>query len=112
MKTLAALFFLFGWLTTPAQAGEGHVERLLGLTTDFEAGQIIFTVASSGCTERGDFRIEFRNNTLTLYRLRTDTCKAMPQRIPLAYALTELGLSPHQGFAIGNHFIVNENLAQ
>lgn len=110
MKTIAAFFILFGWLAAPLQAGEGRPELLLGLATDFETGHIIFEVASRGCTERDDFRVEFRNSTLTLYRLRPDACKAMPQRLQLTYSLAELGVSPHHGFSLGNRFIVNENL--
>ena len=112
MKTIAAFIILFGWLAGPAQAGDERPELLLGLTTDFEAGHIVFEVASSGCTEREDFRGECLDSTLTLYRLRIDTCKAMPQRIQLAYSLADLGLSPNHDFALGNRFIVNENLTR
>lgn len=94
----------------PVWAGEGQPELLLGVTTDFDAGQIVFQVASGGCTTKEDFRFEFKNDTLTIFRMRGDYCKAMPHKVPITFALEELGISPHRPFALGNRIIVNQNL--
>jgi hypothetical protein len=96
---------------TALAAGE-RPESLLGVVTDFDAGKIIFEVASNGCTAKKDFRCDLKDGTLTLVRVRRDSCKAMPQREKIVFTLEELGLSPNKPFALGNKLIVNENLAQ
>jgi hypothetical protein len=99
-------------LASPAWAGDERPEVLLGLSTDFDAGKVVFSVASSGCTAKADFRAQLNENTLTLFRTRRDSCKAMPSKVPIAFTLKELGLSPNQPFALGNRIIVNENLTE
>jgi hypothetical protein len=96
---------------TALAAGE-RSESLLGVVTNFDAGKIIFEVASNGCTAKKDFRCDLKDGTLTLVRVRRDSCKAMPQREKIVFTLEELGLSPNKPFALGNKLIVNENLAQ
>jgi len=96
-------------LAAPAVAKE-LPEVLLGIDTSFDKGQIIFEVVSSGCTSKEDFRIERNDRTLTLYRLRSDDCKAMPGKSQIEFSLHELGLSPNEPFTLGNPFIVNEYL--
>lgn len=86
-------------------------EVLLGISTDFNKGEITIEVTSSGCTMKGDFRFDFKENVLTIIRTRRDDCKAMPKKINLTYSLKEVGISPHQPFSISNKFIVNENIA-
>lgn len=93
-------------------AAEERAEPLLGVSTDFDAGTITFEVASNGCTTRKDFRGDLRGETLTLVRLRRDSCKAMAQREKIVFKLAELGLSANKPFTLGNPLIVNENLAQ
>ena len=95
-----------------ALAAEERPETLLGVATDFDAARVTFEVASNGCTTRKDFRCDRKDGTLTLVRLRRDTCKAMPSREKIAFTLQELGLSPHEPFTLGNKLIVNENVAQ
>lgn len=107
-----ALFLGALLLAGSALAADERPERLLGVSTDFDAGRITFEVASNGCTARKDFRCDLKDGTLTLLRLRRDACKAMAQREKIVFTLAELGLSPNAPFALGNKLIVNENLAQ
>lgn len=107
-----ALFLWALLLAGTALAADERPESLLGVVTDFDAGRITFEVASNGCTARKDFRCDLKDGTLTLVRLRRDSCKAMPQREKIVFKLEELGLSPNKPFALGNKLIVNENLAQ
>lgn len=86
-------------------------ESLLGLHTDFTAQTLTIEVASSGCTDRSHFRLNFSDDILTAYRTRRDACKAMPQKISLTYTLDELGIDPHRPFRVDNPFVVNEFLA-
>jgi hypothetical protein len=106
--------FVLGALLVAGTAGaaEQPPEVLLGVGTDFDAGQVTFVVASTGCTTRADFRCDQKDGKLTLIRERRDACKAMPQRLTITFTLKELGLSPHQPFTLGNRLIVNENLAK
>jgi len=106
------ILFLWVLLAAPALAGDERAEVLLGVTTDFDAGQVVFTVASTGCTAKGDFRAQLKEGTLTLFRTRRDSCKAMPSKLPVAFTLKELGLSPSQPFSVGNRLIANENLTE
>lgn len=87
-----------------------QLENLLGLETDFDAKQIVLVVASSGCTGKGNFRVEVKDEVLSVYRLQRDACKRMPFRERIAFTLDELGVSPHKPFALGNRIVVNENL--
>ena len=84
---------------------------LLGLATDFDGKTITIETASNGCTNKGSFRLDFKNNVLTVYRIQRDTCKAMPSKVKFTYSLEEVGINPHKPFPVGNLFIVNENLA-
>jgi len=107
-----ALFLGALLLAGAARAADERPEALLGVVTDFDAARIVFEVASNGCTARKDFRCDLKDGTLTLVRLRRDSCKAMPQREKIVFTLEEIGLSPSKPFALGNKLIVNENLAQ
>jgi hypothetical protein len=107
-----ALFLGALLLAGTALAADERPESLLGVVTDFDAGSITFEVASNGCTTRKDFRCDLKGETLTLVRLRRDSCKAMPQREKIVFKLEELKLSPNKPFVLGNKLIVNENVAQ
>jgi len=107
--TLCSMLFIL--LGASAALAE-QKEVLLGLTTDFDKEALTIGVASNGCTERKDFRLDFADNVLTVFRTRRDACKAMPGKLSLTYTLREAGLSPHKPFRVGNAFMVNENLAQ
>jgi hypothetical protein len=87
-------------------------EVLLGVSTDFDKGEITFDVIASGCTKKDDFRFDYRNYVLTVIRLRPDACKAMPEKIGIAFQLQEVGIDRHTPFTISNPFIVNHHLAQ
>ncbi len=86
-------------------------EKLLGLSTDFHQKTVTIEVAGSGCTTKENFRLEFKNDTLTVYRVKHDACKAMPAKASFTYSLADAGIPLHQPFKIGNFFIINENLA-
>ncbi len=98
-------------LLTGRPAGAEELETLLGVRTDFDAGRLVFEVASSGCTEKADFRATVDNGTLSLFRLQRDSCKAMPFRTQLLFGLEELGLSAQQPFRLANPLVVNEHMA-
>jgi hypothetical protein len=110
MKTFAIFCLLFGLLGASAAFAEKS-EKLLGMSTDFDGKTLTIEVASSGCTSKGSFRLDFKNNTLTVYRIDRDACKAMPSKVKFTYSLEEAGINPHKPFKVGNSFIVNENLA-
>jgi hypothetical protein len=110
MNKVTIFCMLFGLLVaSPAFAGKAEV--LLGVTTDFDEKTITIEVVSNGCTNKDSFRTDFKTNVLTVYRIQRDGCKAMPSKVKFTYSLEELGISPHRSFSVGNHFIVNENLA-
>ncbi len=111
MKKFAVFCLLFGLLGNYPAFAAGQPEKLLGLTTDFGGKTITIEVAGSGCTGKDSFRPEFKNEVLTVYRIKQDACKAMPSKVRISYSLDELGINPHHPFRIGNPFIVNENLA-
>lgn len=108
MKKITLAFFLL-LLAVSTQAKAEQLEYLLGLETDFDARQIVLVVASSGCTNKGDFRVELKDAVLTVYRLQRDACKRMPFRERMVFSLDELGISPHKSFKLGNPIVVNEN---
>ncbi len=87
------------------------MEPLLGLSADFGAGTLTLVVVSTGCTEKGDFRVKLDDGVLKVERLRVDACKAMPMKAPITWTLDELGISPHTPFHVGNPFLVNEYIA-
>ncbi|MCK4536761.1 MAG: hypothetical protein KAT93_07085 [Desulfuromonadales bacterium] len=111
MKKIGVVICLLMFVLA-ARAEAEQLENLLGLETDFDTKQIMFVVASSGCTSKGDFRVEVKDEVLTVYRLQRDACKRMPFRERIVFTLDELGLSPHKPFALGNRILVNENLMQ
>jgi hypothetical protein len=109
MKKIAIAICLL-LLAMSTQAKAEQLENLLGLETDFDAKEIVLVVASSGCTNKGDFRVEVKDEVLTVYRLQRDSCKRMPFRERIVFSLEELGLSPHKPFALGNSLVANVNL--
>ncbi len=112
MKTKRLILLLAGlavFLAAPAAAEQKEV--LLGISTDFEKGELAIEVVSTGCTKKEDFRFEFKDNVLTVIRKERDACKAMPEKIRLTYKLREIGIDPNKPFRVSNELIVNENLA-
>jgi len=110
MKTSIICCMLF-MLLAASTAGAEVRETLLGLQTDFRAKTLTIEVMGSGCTDEGYFRLTFKDGVLTVYRLKRDACKAMPQKTSLSYPLDTLGIDPHKPFRVDNPFMVNENLA-
>jgi len=88
-----------------------EVEPLLGMASDFGAGTITIDVVSSGCTDKGSFRMDLTNDALTVFRVRKDTCKALPEKTAITFTVAEVGINPHKPFTIANPFLVNEYLA-
>jgi hypothetical protein len=109
---LRSLVLSMSLLAVPALAAEEPPEALLGVSTDLAAGQVVFEVASNGCTAKADFRGRLEGAVLTLVRIRRDACKAMPRREPIAFSLAELGLKAHQPFTLGNRLVVSEASAR
>lgn len=109
MKNMAVCCLLFVLLAaSPAYAEKA--EDLLGLATDFDSKTLTIEVVSSGCTGKSSFRLNLNGNTLTVYRIGRDACKAMPSKVKITYSLEEVGMNPHAPFKVGNRFIVNEKL--
>lgn len=98
-------------LISPAHAPAGQPERLLGISTDYSREQITIEVVGTGCTQKEDFRFEYKENTLTVIRKNRDSCKAMPQKISLVFTLQEAGLDRNKPFRVSNAFIANHHLA-
>lgn len=97
-------------LAVPGVAGDEIPETLLGLHSDFATGQVFVEVVSGGCTAKDDFRSSYSDDTLTLFRIRKDDCKAMPHKITIAFTLEELNINPHQPFRLANRIVVNEGM--
>ena len=110
MRWGAVAVLLLGLCAASAAADEPEV--LLGVSMDFGKGQITLDVASSGCTKKEDFRLEFAGNVLTVIRKERDACKAVPRRVGFTFQLKEVGINPHTPFRISNAFIANELLAK
>lgn len=104
---LAALFLL---AFCPVVIG-GNPEKLLGISLDDEKGEITIQVVSSGCTQKTDFRLEMKGDTLTVVRTKKDECKAMASAVQFSYSLKEAGISPNKPFVIQNKFIANKFIA-
>ena len=90
----------------------GSVEKLIGLTCDFDKGEITIHVVTSGCTTKNDFTFEIKNDSLTVIRKKPDECKAMESVIQFAYSLKEAGINPNRPFVVVNRFIVNHFIAK
>jgi len=86
-------------------------ENLLGLTLDYDKGEVTIHVVSSGCTQKTDFRFDMKNDTLSVVRIRRDDCKAMGSEVRFNYTLKEAGINPNKLFIIRNKFIVNMYIA-
>jgi hypothetical protein len=109
MKVLAVCCVVMFLCASTVLADEK--ETLLGFSTDFAAGTITIDVVGSGCTDKSSFRMDLTNDVLTVFRVRKDTCKAMPEKAPFTYTVDEVGINPNKPFTIANPFLVNENLA-
>lgn len=109
MKILAVFCLVLFFIVSTVLAGE--MEPLLGMTSDFDAGTITIEVVSSGCTDKSSFRMDLTNDALTVFRVRKDTCKAMPEKTAITFTVKEVGINPHKPFTVANPFLVNENLA-
>jgi hypothetical protein len=100
-------FFLFSF----TEKQQASVEKLLGLSFDYDKKEISITVVTTGCTVKGDFAFKVQNNTVTITRKKRDACKMVPQAIQLTYTLREAGLNADKTYIIKNRFIANPNLA-
>jgi hypothetical protein len=88
-------------------AYSSNPENLLGLTLDYEKGEISIHVVSSGCTQKNDFRFEMKGDTLSVVRVRKDDCKAMESEVRFTYTLKEAGINANKAFIVRNKFIAN-----
>jgi len=89
----------------------GNSENLLGLTTDYDKGEITIHVVSTGCTQKNDFKFEMKGDTLSVLRIRRDECKAMGSEVRFTYTLKEAGINPNKAFVVRNKFIANVFIA-
>lgn len=107
------IFIIWALLVAvPGVAGERIPENILGLHTNSATGQVLVEVVSGGCTAKEDFRSSFIDETLTLFRIRQDDCKALPHKMTIAFTLEELGINPHQPFRLANRIVVNEGMVR
>ena len=84
---------------------------LAGVSLDYDKMQVTIQVIGSGCTQNSDFKFEMKNDTLTVFRLKMDYCKAMPEVVSFTYPLKDAGIDADKFFVISNKFITNPNLA-
>jgi len=108
-KNLLTLFL--GLLVCPLVYG-GNPEKLLGITFDYDKGEVTLFVASSGCTQKSDFMFEIKGDSLTVIREKTDDCKAMESPEHFTYSLKEAKIDPNKSYFILNKFIANHNIAK
>lgn len=112
MKILKTVLFVFMFVLSIALiAHAGETEDLLGVSFDFEKKEITINVATSGCTQKGDFLFEMKDDVLTIIRINRDSCKAMQSKSSFTYSLKEAGIAPNKPFKIANRFIANIYMA-
>ena len=104
---------LIGLLFTLAQpsANAAVPENLLGVSFDFDKKEVTIQVVSNGCTEKGHFSFEMKNDMLTINRKQKDECKRLPEKVNFTFSLKDAGIDPNKPFKIENKFIVNEMTA-
>lgn len=90
----------------------GNPEKLLGITFDYDKGEVTLHVVSSGCTQKGDFVFEIKGDSLTVIRKKTDDCKAVESAEHFTYSLKEAKIDPNKPYNILNKFIANYNIAK
>jgi hypothetical protein len=79
-----------------------QIETLHGLM--LTENQVIITVTSNGCTDKGDFKIQLKEShppIATFVRVQPDICKAAVHSVDLTFSLKEVGAAE---FKIGNPF--------
>ena len=102
---IICLTILFSLLTFKSYCNDP--EKLLGVKLDLDKKEIVITVATNGCTQKNDFKLEMKKDTLTITRIKRDECKAMPSEISLSYSLQEAGINPNKPFVIKNSYLCN-----
>lgn len=110
MKTFF-LSILIGILVSPFAKG-GNPEKLLGLTFNYDKGEVTLYVVSSGCTQKSDFKFEIKGENLTIIRINPDNCKMMESVVHFTFPLKEVKLDPNKSYVILNKFIANHNIAK
>lgn len=83
---------------------EQNLESLLGVL--FNESSIVFQVASSGCTQKRDFRVEVMESLplqLRLIRINPDPCDAyVPLGTRINFKYNELGIAPGDALRVVN----------
>ncbi len=83
-------------------------ELLYGIKETKES--IIFLVLSNGCTTKDNFVCKVdsacKTPSLTLYRIKKDECKKVPEVIEIAFSKQELALDKVPAFTVKNKFYV------
>lgn len=115
MKLFFSLFIglllLGGCAAKKEKVASGTGEPLLGLSLNYETGELTLQVVSTGCTVKEDFSLQVKNDELLVVRNKKDPCKAVPQATSFTYTMKEAGLNPDKLYAVKNGFIANPNLA-
>ena len=108
-KKLLTLFL--GFLACSLVQGS-NPEKLLGISFDYDKGEVTLFVVSSGCTQKSDFVFEIKGDSLTVIRKKTDDCKAMENPEHFTYSLKEAKIDANKSYVILNKFISNHNIAK
>jgi len=96
----------------PTTTANAPVEDLLGISLDFDRGELTLQVVSTGCTDRQSFAFRLRAGALTVVRTKKDECKRMPEMLSLVYPLAETGIDPAQPFTLVNALCANPHLVR
>lgn len=86
-------------------------EQLIGIKLDDDKKEVTLIVSASGCTQKGDFTFKLNHDTLTIYRIREDNCKAMSEAISLTYTFKEAGIDGNKPFILKNQLLANPMLS-
>lgn len=112
MKILKTLLFIFMFVLSIAPAAYANrIEELIGISLNFDKKEITIDVVGSGCTDKGHFVFEMKDDILTISRTEIDSCKAMQQKVSFTYSFKEAGVSPNKPFKIANRFTANIYIA-
>lgn len=112
MKTIVRIsmvLMLLGFSLPQAFCSEA--EDLLGFSFNSGKKEITIVVVTKGCTQKNDFSFVVKNNTLTIFRKRSDDCKGMQTETSFTYSLKEVGIDANKPFKILNNFVANAFVA-
>lgn len=90
---------------------QDDTEKLLGFSFNYDKKEVSIQVVSTGCSSKSDFVFEVKNNSITIFRKKKDSCKALPSVQTFLFSMKETGIDPDKTYSIKNNFIGNHYLA-